>query len=82
VSKTIKLKITTTRRRAVTVSPAAVRTYCAACQGEVPTLTCREAAEFLEVGERDLSELIAVGKAHAIRTLGGGLRVCQDSLIS
>jgi hypothetical protein len=82
LQKTFKLKITTTRRRAVTLSPLIVRAFCAACRGEVPTLTCREAAELLGIDERGLGELIALGKVHATGTVGGTSRVCQDSLTS
>jgi hypothetical protein len=81
LQKTIKLKITTTRKKAITLIPAVVSVFCPACRAEVQMLTCREAAVFLEIGEQDLAELIAGGKAHAIRTLSGSLRVCQDSLL-
>ena len=82
LQKTFKLKITTTRRRAVTLSPLIVRAFCAACQGEVPTLSRAEAAGFLEMDEQTLVELIAVGKVHATRTISGTLRICQSSLLS
>ena len=59
-----------------------VRAFCAVCNREVPTLTCAQAAEFLEINEQDLAELIAAGKVHATRTVSGTFRICQDSLIS
>ena len=82
LQKTFKLKITTTRRRAVTLSPLIVRAFCAACQGEAPTLTCWEAAQFLGIDEQGLGELIALGKVHATGTVRGTFRVCQNSLTS
>jgi hypothetical protein len=82
VQKTIKLKITTTRKQVLTVSPPKVRAFCVACEGEVLTLTCVEAAEFLEIGEQNLAELIALGKVHAAKTVIGTFRICQGSLIS
>lgn len=82
MQRTLKLRITTTRRQAITVAPQIVHTFCAVCNGEVPTLTCGQAAEFLEIGEQCLAELIAVGKVHATRTVSGTFRICQGSLIS
>lgn len=82
MQETLKIKITTTRKQAITVAYPRIRTFCAYCNGEVPTLTWEEAIEFLEIGEQSLAELIAVGKVHATRTVSGTFRICQGSLIS
>lgn len=80
MQRTIKLKITTTRKRAINISRSALRAFCADCSREVQTLTCAEAAEFLETGEQNIEDLIAAGKVHALRTVNSGFRVCKDSL--
>jgi hypothetical protein len=80
VQKTTKLKITTTRKRTINISISRGRAFCADCNGEVQTLTSREAAEFLGTREQEIEDLIAVGKVHKIRTVSGSFRVCKDSL--
>lgn len=82
MQRTIKLKITTTRKRAINISRSALRAFCAECKREVQTLTCAEAAGFMETSEQDLAELIAAGKVHAIRTVSGSPRICKESLFT
>lgn len=80
MQRTIKLKITTTRKRAINLARSALCAFCEDCNREVQTLTRAEATQFLEISEQLLAELIAASKVHVIRTVSGSLRVCQDSL--
>ena len=80
MERTTKVRVTTTRKRTVNFSIPGHRGFCPACQMEVQTLACMEAAEFLGIGQEDLNLLIAGGHPHPIRSLSGSLRVCQQSL--
>ena len=79
----MKVRITAVRRRTMRATGAAVlRAPCLACGREVEALTSGQACEILEVGEQELSKLIAAGRVHAIQTMSGSIRVCKDSLFS
>ena len=43
-------------------------------------LTSEDAAHLIEMSQPQLEELVALGKAHAIDTSSGSLRVCCNSL--
>ncbi len=43
-------------------------------------LSLAESAVFLEIEDRMLEGLIAIGEVHAIQTASGSLRVCKYSL--
>jgi hypothetical protein len=74
------LKITANKRRLVRYRQLAVRAVCPVCAREVETLSAAQAAEVLEVAAPQLDQLIAEGLVHAIATVSGSLRICQDSL--
>ena len=75
-----RLKITTTKRCLERYQPPAVRAYCPVCEREVETLNTAQAAEVLEVAAPQLDQFIAEGLVHAIATVSGSLRICQNSL--
>ena len=80
-----KLTVTITQsRRQVTTLPAATtsRHCCPVCEREVATLSPAQAAELLTIAGRSLEDLLASSRAHAIETVGDGLRVCKDSLFA
>jgi hypothetical protein len=74
------MKITATRRRTIRLTPPAVRARCPVCEREVEMLTVTQAAEVLEIEALAFKQFIADGQVHAVETLSGGFRVCQDSL--
>lgn len=80
MTHTRQLKITTIRRRLLRLQSAAVCAHCPVCEREVATLAAAEAAGILEVEAETLSRLIAAGQVHAIETVSGSLRICQNSL--
>ncbi len=75
-----RLKITATKRRLVRYQQPALRAFCPVCAREVETLSATQAAEVLEVAAPRLEQFIAEGLAHAIATVSGSLRICQNSL--
>ncbi|MDQ3818449.1 MAG: hypothetical protein M3362_12345 [Acidobacteriota bacterium] len=80
----VKLKVRAVRRT-LRVSEAGglhilLRVPCPSCGREVETFNREQAGEILEVGELELSEMIAAGRIHAIQTASGNIRVCKDSL--
>jgi ribosomal protein S20 len=75
-----RLKITATRRRLARYRQPAIHAFCPACAREVETLSAAQAAEALEVAAPRLDQLIAEGLVHAIATVSGSLRICQNSL--
>ncbi|HZS06076.1 MAG TPA: hypothetical protein VFD58_14650 [Blastocatellia bacterium] len=81
MKRTRKVTITTTRRRTLRVQPA-IRARCPVCQHEVETLATAHAAEVLEIDAETLNRLVAAGRVHAIETVSGSFRVCQESLFS
>jgi hypothetical protein len=78
----VKVRITAVRRRTMRATGAAalLRAQCVTCGREVESLTRSQAGEILEVGDQELSELIAAGLVHAMQTINGQLRICKDSL--
>lgn len=78
--KEIRLKITTTKRRLVRYQPPPVRANCPACAREVNTLDTAQAAAVLEVSQTQFQLLLADATVHALPTVSGSLRICQDSL--
>jgi hypothetical protein len=75
-----RVKITTTRRRTIRFAPPTIRAHCPVCERQVEMLTVTQAAEVLEIEARALRQFIADGQVHAVETVSGGFRVCQDSL--
>ena len=82
MKRRLKMKITTLRQQTIRIPASVVRTHCLICEREVETLAAAHAAEVLEVDADTLSQLIDAGQVHAIETVSGSLRVCQDSLFS
>lgn len=75
---TRKIRIIHTLRRRIE-SPA--RCHCRLCGREVEMMTHSQAASFLDTDGTRLDDLIASGRVHAMVTVSGTVRVCQDSLI-
>jgi excisionase family DNA binding protein len=82
VQKTTKLKITTTRKKTISISISANRAFCAACRCEAQVITYTQAAQLLEMSQSQIEQLIAAGKLHAVRTVSSEVWICKDSLIS
>lgn len=77
---TSQVKITTIRRRLLRLQSVTATARCPICECAVATLAAAEAAQVLEVEAETLSRLIAAGQVHAIQTVSGSLRICQNSL--
>jgi hypothetical protein len=43
-------------------------------------ISLADSAVFLEIEDRMIEGLIALGKVHAVKTMSGNLRVCKNSL--
>jgi hypothetical protein len=82
MKRRVKLKITKVQQQTVSVPVLTVRARCPICGREVETLGKAQAAEVLEVNERTLDHLLTAGQVHAIQTVSGSLRICQDSLFA
>jgi hypothetical protein len=82
MTRTRKIKITAVRRRTWRAQPLLIRAHCPVCGREVETLAEGEAAGVLELDPAALAGLIAAGLVHAIPTVSGSFRVCQDSLFA
>ena len=78
----VKVKIIAVRRtlRITAVEGFTWRAPCPACGREVETFNREQAGEILEIGDLELSEMVAAGRVHAIQTASGNIRVCKDSL--
>ena len=76
-----RLKITETRRRTLRVAAAPTPATCPTCHRVVTTISTAEAALALETTEAALACSIALGHIHAIPVAGGGVRICQESLL-
>lgn len=73
-------KITITTTRILRYQAPAVRAVCPVCAREVVTLDAAQAAAVLEVSQPQFQQLLAAATVHAITTVSGSLRICQDSL--
>lgn len=76
------VRITITRRRKFYFQIPLICIHCQVCGREVETLSASQAAEALEVHPNVLSQMIADGVIHMIRTVSGSLRICRNSLFS
>ncbi len=79
---TRRLKITVTQHRTPRLAALRVCAFCPGCAREVETLASAQAAEVLELDGQALAGLIAAGRVHAIQTVSGNYRICQDSLFA
>ena len=75
-----RIKITATQIRRQRIHSLGIRVFCPSCAQEVETLGAGAAAEVLEVSAAALASLIAAGQVHAMETVSGSRRICQDSL--
>ena len=80
VKRTVKLKITSTSRKTMTVLGQRLSARCPLCEREVEILSGAQAAGVLEVDCQTFDHLLAGGQIHAIPTVSGSIRVCKDSL--
>ena len=77
----IKLTITRTRRRTVTLPAATPLTYyCPECGRETETVSKAQAAQILCIAEEAFDTLNTAGKVHTLQTTTNHLLVCKDSL--
>lgn len=53
---------------------------CPVCQSPSEFLTPRQASAVAQVKTKSIYRWLAQGKAHGIRTAGGGYRICRQSL--
>lgn len=53
---------------------------CPVCQHDTELLTVRQAGRLAQVRVASIYRWIASGKAHGVKTAGGGHRVCRNSL--
>lgn len=82
MERTTKIRITTTRKRTVSLSISAKRVFCSNCNREVPALTSRQAGELLGTSQPQLEDLLVAGSVHALKTASDDAWICKDSLIS
>ena len=77
-----KLKLTVTKiyRQTVAERVISLRAFCPICKFETEMISLADSAVFLEIEDRMIEGLIALGKVHAVKTMSGNLRVCKKSL--
>jgi hypothetical protein len=80
MKRRLKLTVTKIRRQTAATLKINLRLFCPICGYETEMLSLSESAVFLEIEERMLEGLIAVGEVHAFQTAIGSLRVCKNSL--
>ncbi len=80
MKRRLKLIVTKIRRQTVAEKIINLRAFCPICGFETEMLSLAESAVFLEIEDRMLEGLIAIGEVHAIQTASGSLRVCKYSL--
>jgi len=80
MKRKLKLTVTKIRRQTTAEKIINLRAFCPICGFETEGLSLAESAFFLEIEDRMLEGLIAVGEVHAIQTASGSLRVCKNSL--
>lgn len=80
MKRRLTLTVTKIRRQTVAEKIFNLRAFCRIYGFETQTLSLAQTAVFLEIEDRMLKCLIAVGKVHAIQTASGNLRVCKNSL--
>jgi hypothetical protein len=80
LKRKVRLKITTTSRRAFRLDVRATRASCPTCGREVELVTEVEAVGILRVDGPALGQLIAAGRVHTVQVVSDYLWVCKDSL--
>ena len=75
-----RLTITVTHRRTLHLPELPVRAHCPVCGRVVTTLDVTQAAVVLAVTPAQFEGLLAAAALHALPTVSGSVRICQDSL--
>ncbi len=75
-----EINVTKIYRQTVAEREINLRAFCPICRFETQMLSLAESALFLEIEDRMLEGLIAVGEVHAIQTTSGSLCICKNSL--
>jgi hypothetical protein len=75
-----KVQITKVIRLTRAAPSSVLRDYCVQCDAEVEMLRKAQAAEILDVSEKDLEGLVSEGWMHWIATVRGNLWICKNSL--
>jgi hypothetical protein len=82
MNRKLTVKITTTRRRKLSLAQTVIRVRCPVCGREVEMLDAAQAAAVLEADAETLSQLVAEGRVHTIESVSGSLRICKDPLFT
>lgn len=72
------IRVIAFERKRITMRPLQMR--CPICQCETELLTVRQAGRLAQVRSASIYRWLASGKAHGVKTAGGGHRVCRNSL--
>jgi hypothetical protein len=73
-----RVEIVAFERERITV--AASQMHCLVCQLHSEFLTPGQACRLAQVKSQSIYRWLASGKAHGVRTAGGGHRICRNSL--
>src|SRR5688572_22101608 len=73
-----RLEIVAFERERIIRKPAQM--LCPVCQSSSEFLTARQAGALAQVTPKSIYRWLASGKAHGLRTAGGGHRLCRNSL--
>ncbi len=76
----MKLTITSTRRRTVTLPGEMLSAYCHSCGREAEIVSKAQAMRMLGTEEENFDTLANAGQVHTLQTVTGHLLVCKDSL--
>jgi hypothetical protein len=73
-----QVEIVAFERQRITVAAATI--HCPVCQLHSEFLTPGQACRLAQVKSQSIYRWLASGKAHGVRTSGGGHRICRNSL--
>ena len=73
-----RIEIIAFERERIIKKPAQM--LCPICQMNSEFLTARQASVLAQVTRKSIYRWLAAGKAHGIKTAGGGQRICRHSL--
>jgi excisionase family DNA binding protein len=73
-----RVELVAFERERITVSPTQM--LCPVCQSSSEFLTTGQACRLAQVRTQTIYRWLASGKAHGIKTVGGGHRLCRNSL--
>lgn len=80
VKRKLWMKITTTRRQALSLAAPVFQADCAICERKVEFITRDEAAAWLAVTVDIIDQLIASNQLHGRQPVRGNFRICKESL--